>query len=56
MGQGLRIASCAAFIFIFFVCGHLSWLFVQDGNWIASYLSSGVSWTCPLLAWLVYRG
>lgn len=35
------------------IMGLFSWWFCQEGNWLMAYITSGVSWLMPLVAWVI---
>jgi hypothetical protein len=45
----LRIFLMTVFALAMPVLGFVSWLFVQEGNWLVSYAAAGMSWASPLI-------
>ena len=47
------LAIVTAICLICPLMGCVSWLAVQSGDWMTAYVSAGVSWTAPIVAWWV---
>jgi len=47
------LAIVTAICLICPLMGCVSWHYVQSGDWLAAYVSAGVSWVSPIAAWWV---